>query len=103
MSRSRSSNTSTESEPLNRKLGTVARLRQGVRTASSNGALANMVAEFSKVTDRSNARTITKVCMRSSRDTEFTLKHDTHTQDGFAFLTGLAEQLIKLEGLGGDE
>jgi len=29
-------------------------------------------------------------------ETEYTLKYDA--QDGFAFLTGLAEQLIKLEG-----
>lgn len=44
------------------KLGVVARLKNQVETAKSNKEMAAMVAEFSKVTNRSTGRTITKVC-----------------------------------------
>ncbi|KAF8635946.1 hypothetical protein AX15_000114 [Amanita polypyramis BW_CC] len=81
-SRSRSSNTSIEeSEPLHVKRGTIARLRRDVRTVSSNRKLAEMVAEFGKVTNRSSGRTITK--------------------DGYGFLAGLGDRLLELGGRDG--
>ncbi|KAE9404021.1 CK1/CK1 protein kinase [Gymnopus androsaceus JB14] len=64
-------------EPSNAKLGVVARLRKQVSNAKSNRELAEMVQDFGRVTNRSSGRTITK--------------------DGFAFLDGLARQLIVLE------
>ena len=78
----RTSRTSTNHEdsgapqPAHVKLGVVARLRREVWTASSNRVLANLVADFGAVTNRSSGRTITK--------------------DGFAFLEGLAGRLQAL-------
>jgi casein kinase 1 len=63
-------------QPAHVKLGVVAKLRREVGTASSNRVLANLVADFGAVTDKSNGRTITK--------------------DGFAFLEGLAARLHEL-------
>jgi len=63
-------------QPAHVKLGVVARLRREVGTASSNRVLANLVADFGAVTNRSSGRTITK--------------------DGFAFLEGLATRLQAL-------
>lgn len=53
-----------------------------------------MVAEFITVTDRSNARTVTKV----SFGDKAWMTAQSDVQDGFSFLSGLAEQLVKLEG-----
>jgi casein kinase 1 len=50
-----------EKEPSHVKLGVVARLRREVVHAQSNRALAAMVADFAKVTNKSTGRTITKV------------------------------------------
>lgn len=50
-----------EKEPSHIKLGVVARLRREVVLAQSNKALAHMVADFAKVTNKSTGRTITKV------------------------------------------
>lgn len=50
-----------EKEPAHVKLGVVARLRREVIYAQSNKALAAMVADFAKVTNKSTGRTITKV------------------------------------------
>lgn len=58
------------------KLELVARLRVEVVKAPNNKALAQMVADFGAVTNRSSSRTITK--------------------DGFAFLEGLAARLLAL-------
>ncbi|KAG0700469.1 kinase-like domain-containing protein [Suillus ampliporus] len=63
-------------QPAHVKLGVVARLRREVGTASSNRVLANLVADFGAVTNKSSGRTITK--------------------DGFAFLEGLAARLQAL-------
>lgn len=63
-------------QPAHVKLGVVARLRREVGIASSNRALANLVADFGAVTNKSSGRTITK--------------------DGFAFLEGLAARLQAL-------
>lgn len=63
-------------QPAHVKLGVVARLRREVGTASSNRVLANLVADFGAVTNKSSGRTITK--------------------DGFAFLEGLAARLLAL-------
>ncbi|KIK33438.1 hypothetical protein CY34DRAFT_813597 [Suillus luteus UH-Slu-Lm8-n1] len=63
-------------QPAHVKLGVVARLRREVGTASSNRVLANLVADFGAVTNKSSGRTITK--------------------DGFAFLEGLAARLHAL-------
>ncbi|KIK07961.1 hypothetical protein K443DRAFT_672843 [Laccaria amethystina LaAM-08-1] len=62
-----------EREPSHVKLGVVARLRQEVQFAPNNKALASMVADFAKITNKSTGRTVTK--------------------DGFAFLEGLSERL----------
>lgn len=76
-SRSQSSHASAESsEPFNAKLGTVARLCRDVKAAPNNSALADMVAEFGRVTNKSSGRTITK--------------------NGFAFLDGLSRRLSEL-------
>lgn len=63
-------------QPAHVKLGVVARLRREVCAASSNRVLANLVADFGAVTNKSSGRTITK--------------------DGFAFLEGLAARLMAL-------
>ncbi|KAG1838026.1 kinase-like domain-containing protein [Suillus subalutaceus] len=63
-------------QPAHVKLGVVARLRREVGTASSNRVLANLVADFGAITNKSSGRTITK--------------------DGFAFLEGLAARLQAL-------
>ncbi|KAG2153025.1 kinase-like domain-containing protein [Suillus bovinus] len=63
-------------QPAHVKLGVVARLRREVGTASSNRVLANLVADFGAVTNKSSGRTITK--------------------DGIAFLEGLAARLQAL-------
>ncbi|KAF9236475.1 kinase-like domain-containing protein [Melanogaster broomeanus] len=63
-------------QPAHVKLNLVARLKRDVATAHDNKALAQMVADFGAVTNRSNGRTITK--------------------DGFAFLEGLAARLQAL-------
>lgn len=55
------------------KFTVIMRLKQGVARAPDNKALAQMVADFGAVTNRSSSRTITK--------------------DGFAFLEGLAARL----------
>ena len=65
-----------ESQPAYVKLDLVARLRCEVVRAPDNKALAQMVADFGAVTNRSSSRTITK--------------------DGFAFLEGLAARLQAL-------
>ena len=78
-SRTRSTNLdqASESQPANNvKLDLVARLKREVSRASNNKALAQMVADFGAVTNRSSSRTITK--------------------DGFAFLEGLATRLQAL-------
>ncbi|KAJ7601082.1 CK1/CK1 protein kinase [Mycena floridula] len=67
---------SRELDPANVKLGVVARLRREVAFARNNKALAAMVDDFCKVTNRSAGRTITK--------------------DGFGFLEGLAARLPEL-------
>ena len=53
------------------KLGILARLKHDVRTARNNAALAAMVDDFSKATNKTSGKTITKVrsfvlCPRSS-------------------------------------
>ncbi|KAL1748000.1 kinase-like domain-containing protein [Schizophyllum fasciatum] len=55
------------------KLGVMARLKHDVRTARGNAALAVMVDDFGKATNRTTGRTVTK--------------------DGFAFLEGLSQRL----------
>jgi len=50
-----------EKEPTNVKLGVVARLRREVGSASGSEALATMVADFGRVTNKSSGRTVTKV------------------------------------------
>jgi hypothetical protein len=65
-----------ESQPAYVKLDLVARLKREVARAPNNKALAQMVADFGAVTNRSSSRTITK--------------------DGFAFLEGLAARLQAL-------
>jgi casein kinase 1 len=62
-----------EVEARHTKLGVVARLRRAVGEAESNKALAQMVADFGAVINRSSGRTVTK--------------------DGFGFLEGLAARL----------
>ncbi|PPQ65850.1 hypothetical protein CVT26_000784 [Gymnopilus dilepis] len=66
-----------EKEPARVKLGVVARLRQEVGKCQSNKALAALVSDFAKVTNKSTGRTVTK--------------------DGFAFLEGLSERLKVLQ------
>ncbi|KAF8158341.1 kinase-like domain-containing protein [Crassisporium funariophilum] len=66
-----------EKEPAHVKLGVVARLRREVTQSQTNKALAAMVADFAKVTNKSTGRTVTK--------------------DGFAFLEGLSERLTALK------
>lgn len=66
-----------ERDPSHVKLGVVARLRQEVQFAPSNKALASMVADFAKITNKSTGRTVTK--------------------DGFAFLEGVSERLKFLQ------
>ncbi|KAF8908909.1 CK1/CK1 protein kinase [Gymnopilus junonius] len=66
-----------EKEPAHVKLGVVARLRQEVGKCQSNKALAVLVSDFAKVTNKSTGRTVTK--------------------DGFAFLEGLSERLKLLQ------
>ncbi|KAH9480462.1 Casein kinase 1-like protein 9 [Psilocybe cubensis] len=66
-----------EKEPAHVKLGVVARLRREVMLVQSNKALAALVADFAKVTNKSTGRTVTK--------------------DGFAFLEGLSERLKALQ------
>ncbi|KAF8558311.1 CK1/CK1 protein kinase [Imleria badia] len=63
-------------QPAYVKLDLVARLKREVARAPNNKALAQMVADFGAVTNRSSSRTITK--------------------DGFAFLEGLAARLQAL-------
>lgn len=65
-----------EPQPAYVKLDLVARLKREVVRAPDNKALAQMVADFGAVTNRSSSRTITK--------------------DGFAFLEGLAARLQAL-------
>ncbi|KAG6377219.1 kinase-like domain-containing protein [Boletus reticuloceps] len=65
-----------EPQPAYVKLDLVARLKREVARAPDNKALAQMVADFGAVTNRSSSRTITK--------------------DGFAFLEGLAARLQAL-------
>ncbi|KIK85595.1 hypothetical protein PAXRUDRAFT_831959 [Paxillus rubicundulus Ve08.2h10] len=65
-----------EPQPAHVKLDLVARLKRDVARAQDNRALAQMVADFGTVTNRSSSRTITK--------------------DGYAFLEGLAAQLKAL-------
>ncbi|TFK40583.1 kinase-like domain-containing protein [Crucibulum laeve] len=65
-----------EKEPAHIKLGVVARLKREVGQATNNKALAAMVNDFGRVTNKSAGRTVTK--------------------DGFAFLEGLAERLTVL-------
>ena len=50
-----------EKEPARVKLGVVARLRQEVGKCQSNKALAALVSDFAKVTNKSTGRTVTKV------------------------------------------
>jgi casein kinase 1 len=50
-----------EKEPSHVKLGVVARLRMEVYRCTTNKALAAMVSDFAKVTNKSTGRTITKV------------------------------------------
>ncbi|KAF9221502.1 kinase-like protein [Gyrodon lividus] len=77
-SRTRSTNLDkpAEPQPAHVKLDLVARLKRDVVRAHDNRVLAQMVADFGAVTNRSSGRTITK--------------------DGFAFLEGLAAQLQAL-------
>ena len=77
-SRTRSSNLDqvAETQPAYVKLDLVARLKREVARAPDNKVLAQMVADFGAVTNRSSSRTITK--------------------DGFAFLEGLATRLRAL-------
>lgn len=56
-----------EKEPGHVKLGVVARLRRDVSVARNNEALAAMVADFGRVTNRSTGRTVTKVYFFVSR------------------------------------
>ncbi|KAI4518927.1 kinase-like domain-containing protein [Schizophyllum commune] len=58
------------------KLGILARLKHDVRTARNNAALAAMVDDFSKATNKTSGKTITK--------------------DGFAFLEGLSQRLKEM-------
>ncbi|KDR82741.1 hypothetical protein GALMADRAFT_238248 [Galerina marginata CBS 339.88] len=66
-----------QKEPTYVKLGVVARLRREVAQTRSNKALAVLVSDFAKVTNKSTGRTVTK--------------------DGFAFLEGLSERLKVLQ------
>lgn len=77
-SRTRSTNLdqAPETQPAYVKLNLIARLKREVARASDNKALAQMVADFGAVTNRSSSRTITK--------------------DGLAFLEGLATRLQAL-------
>lgn len=77
-SRTRSTNLDQgdETQPAYVKLDLFARLKGDVTKAADNKALAQMVADFGAVTNRSSSRTITK--------------------DGFAFLEGLAARLQAL-------
>jgi casein kinase 1 len=50
-----------EKEPPHVKLGVVARLKTDVHYSQSNKALAAMVSDFAKVTNKSTGRTVTKV------------------------------------------
>jgi casein kinase 1 len=86
-----------EKEPTHVKLGVVARLRKEIPNAQSNKALAAMVADFAKVTNRSNGRTITKVMnvLIDGRCRSWT--ESISKQDGFAFLAGLSEKLVDLQ------
>lgn len=59
--------------PRHVKLDVLAALKREVGTATSNQALAKMIADFGAVTNKSSGRTVTK--------------------DGFAFLEGLAARL----------
>lgn len=74
--RHRSADELSNLEPARSKLGVVARLRYEVRAAPSNAALGGLVSEFTKVTNKSVGRTITK--------------------DGFVFLEGVANRLVAL-------
>lgn len=77
-SRTRSTNLdqAAEAQPAYVKLNLIARLKREVARAPDNKALAQMVADFGAVTNRSSSRTITK--------------------DGLAFLEGLAARLQAL-------
>ncbi|KAF4617493.1 hypothetical protein D9613_006073 [Agrocybe pediades] len=66
-----------EKEPAYVKLGVVARLRREVGQCRDNKALAALVSDFAKVTNKSTGRTVTK--------------------DGFAFLEGLSQRLGVLQ------
>ncbi|KAF9527547.1 CK1/CK1 protein kinase [Crepidotus variabilis] len=66
-----------EKQPAHVKLGVVARLRREVSYCPSNKALATMVSDFTKVTNKSTGRTVTK--------------------DGFTFFEGLADRLASLQ------
>lgn len=61
MTREVQANKDPTKQPPHVKLGVAARLRREVAKAPNNGALAAMVEEFTKVTNRSTGRTITKV------------------------------------------
>ncbi|RXW24514.1 hypothetical protein EST38_g1328 [Candolleomyces aberdarensis] len=65
-----------ERAPAHAKLGVVARLRFDVKNARTNKALAVLVADFAKVTNKCVGRSITK--------------------DGFIFLEGVAQRLTAL-------
>ena len=55
-----------EKEPAHIKLGVVARLRREVGYSQTNQALAAMVADFAKVTNKSTGRTVTKVLIHAT-------------------------------------
>lgn len=71
----RSSN--EDRDPARTKLGVIARLRYAVKVAPNNQTLGNLISDFTQVTNRSAARTITK--------------------DGFLFLEGVADRLRALQ------
>jgi len=62
-----------QKEPAHVKLGVVARLRREVGQCSSNKALAALVSDFAKVTNKSTGRTVTKVTYLPYLDQVFTM------------------------------
>jgi casein kinase 1 len=86
-----------EREPSHVKLGVVARLRREVVYAQSNKALAAMIADFAKVTNKSSGRTITKVMNTLIDERCRSRTESIFKQDGFAFLAGVSEKLLTLE------
>jgi casein kinase 1 len=75
-SRTRSNNQSENNAPRHLKLDALARLKREVRLANSNSALAQHVADFGALINKSAGRTVTK--------------------DGMAFLQGLTARLREL-------